>query len=284
MRAQTIILFALLALALADPSPKKDKANHPADPFRAPLTWRKLPAEGKRDADEIYDFVDHALREKYWYYLTKACLLYVAAVERGDTYQFLAVYRNIVGTFLAITTWKNQSSTFDVNTLVRLGNGFAKNSNANYKPVNLRLTRFRYSLGPGQYLIDLNDCGDIKLNGKELSNDLHENMGKSKHDKNGLLVKKCQDFSEYTRKKFWYYLQNANVVYSSVGSTSDRNYCLITYVNVAGTFFVIGSEALKDKSCQVNTFVRLGNGCEGEDEYEPVVYEKVTLRLASYEE
>lgn len=283
MRAQTIILFALLALALADLSPKKDKDSPPADPFRSPLSWHKLPPEGKRDADEIYQFVDHALREKYWYYLTKACLLYVAAVERGDTYQFLAVYRNIVGTFLAITTWKNQSSTFDVNTLVRLGNGFAKNSNANYKPVNLRLSRFRYSLGPGQYLIDINDCGDIKLNGKELSNDLDENMGRHKH-RDGLLVDKCHGFSEFTRKKFWYYLQDANVVYSSVGSSNDRNYCLITYVNVAGTFFVIGSEAHKDKSCQVNTFVRLGNGCEGEDEYEPVVIQKVTLPLASYEE
>jgi hypothetical protein len=208
----------------------------------------------------------------------------VAAVERGETYQFLAVYRNIVGTFLAITTWKNQSSTFDVNTLVRLGNGFAKNSNANYKPVNLRLSHFRYSLGPGQYLVDVSDCGDIKLNGKELSNDLDENMGRHKHDKDGLLVEKCLGFSKHTRKQFWYYLLDANVVYSSVASTAERHYCLITYVNVAGTFFVIGSEGRKDKDCQVNTFVRLGNGCEGKDEYEPIVTEKVTLPLTSYED
>jgi hypothetical protein len=99
------------------------------------LRKNTLPKEGQRTADNIYKFVDHGLREKYWYYLTKACLIYVAAVERGDSYQFLAIYRNIVGTFLAITSWKKQASSFDVNTLVRLGNGYAQNSGANYKPV-----------------------------------------------------------------------------------------------------------------------------------------------------
>jgi hypothetical protein len=124
--------------------------------------------------------VDNGLKEKYWYYLTKACLIYVAAVDRVDTYQFLAIYRNIVGTFLAVTTWKNQSSTFDVNTLVRLGNGYAPNSNANYKPVNLQISHFRYSLGDGQYLIDVTDCGDVNLNGHALSNNLQDNI-KGKH-------------------------------------------------------------------------------------------------------
>lgn len=246
-----------------------------------------MPPAGKRDVDSIYKFVDHGLREKYWYYLTKACLIYVAAVDRAGTYQFLAIYRNIVGTFLAITTWKDQSSTFDVNTLVRLGNGYAKNSNANYKPVNLRLSHFRYSLGAGQYLIDVSDCGDVHLNGKELSNDLEDNLGKRKHGEHeGDLVEKCKDFSEYTRKKFWYYLADAHVVYSSSGSTADRTYCLITYVNVAGTFFVIGSDAAKTHVCEVNTFVRLGNGYEKDSEanYKPVNFQKITLPLLDYED
>lgn len=193
-----------------------------------------------------------------------------------------------MGTFLAITTWQNQSSTFDVNTLVRLGNGYAKNSNANYKPVNLHISHFRYSLGPGQFLIDVSDCGDVKLNGKELSDNLDENLGKHKHshDDDALLVQKCKTFSEFTRKKFWYYLQDAQVVYSTVGSTAERDYCLVTYVNVAGTFFVIGSDAAKTHVCEVNTFVRLGNGYEDDSgaNYEAVNFQKVTLPLRDYQD
>lgn len=284
MRVKHILLLALLAVALANPTAKTSAA---AKKKSTGLSWHKLPPAGERDVDDIYGFVDHGLREKYWYYLTKACLIYVAAVERSGSFQFLAVYRNIVGTFLAITTWQNQSSTFDVNTLVRLGNGYAKNSNANYKPVKLGLARFRYSLGPGQFLIDVSDCGDVTLNGKELSNNLDENLGKHRHGDNGEeLVEKCKEFSEFTRKKFWYYLQDAHVVYSSVGSTAERDYCLVTYVNVAGTFFVIGSDGRKDHVCEVNTFVRLGNGYEEDSEanYKPVNFQKVTLPLVSYED
>ena len=200
----------------------------------------------------------------------------------------MAIYRNIVGTFLAITSWKNQSDSFDVNTLVRLGNGYAKNSGANYKPVNLRLARFRYSLGPGQYLIDINDGGDVKLNGKVLSDDLAKNIGKGKRGKDSdeLLVKRCHEFSEFTRKKFWYYLKGARVVYSSVGSTAERDYCLVTYVNVAGTFFAIGSDVKKTRVCEVNTFVRVGGGYEDDcdRECEPIPFEKCTLPLENYEE
>lgn len=67
---------------------------------------RILPIKSERTSSNIYDFVDNSLKEKYWYYLTKACLLYLSSVDRTDgSYQFFAIYRNLVGTFLAITTW-----------------------------------------------------------------------------------------------------------------------------------------------------------------------------------
>lgn len=229
-----LLLLVVSALAHKDGDKSADKPK---------LTRHKLPKAGDRNADDIYQFVDHGLREKYWYYLTKANLIYVAAVNRTESYQFLAIYRNIVGTFLAITTWKNQSSTFDVNTLVRLGNGYAKNSGANYKPVKLSLRHFRYSLGAGEFLIDVSDCGDVKLNGKELSDNLDDNLKKEKHYQSyEELVEKCKEFSEFTEKKFWYYLKGAQVVYSSAGTVNDKNYCLVTYVNNAGTFFVLGNQ------------------------------------------
>lgn len=72
------LILALIAIALADTAPKAAQASRGKS--ESGLTWHSLPAAGQRDADKIYDFVDHGLREKYWYYLTKACLIYVAAV------------------------------------------------------------------------------------------------------------------------------------------------------------------------------------------------------------
>lgn len=108
----------------------------------------------------------------------------------------------------------------------------------------------------------------------------HHGHGDSEEE----LVAKCKNFSDFAREKFWYYLQNAHVVYSSVGSTEDRVYCLVSYVNVAGTFFVIGSDAAKTHVCQVNTFVRLGNGYEDDSDanYKPINFQKVTLPLEDY--
>lgn len=196
------------------------------------------------------------------------------------------------GTYLAITTWKNQSSVFTVNTLVRLGNGKARHSNPNYKPVNIRVNRFRYSLGEKQYLVDVSDCGKncgkVKLNGHELSDNLKQNIHHEdyENDQDALLIDRCKVFSDYTRERFWYYLQNAHVVYSSVGSTTERNYCLVTYINIAGTFFVIGNEKIQTKACTVNTFVRIDEGCSGNDadDFKPLIDEPVSLPLKEYEE
>lgn len=69
-------------------------------------TVTQLPPPSQRTDQNIYSFVNQALKEKYWYYLTKACLLYLTSVDQGNgNYMFLAIYRNLVGTFLAITTW-----------------------------------------------------------------------------------------------------------------------------------------------------------------------------------
>ena len=128
---------------------------------------RKLPPKESRTQENIYDFVDHAIKEKYWYYLTKACLLYLSIVDREDgSYQFLAIYRNLVGTFLAITTWTKGASEFQVNTLVRLGNGLAPG--ANYNPVAVKPLSVRYKLGDSEVIVDFTDCEDIKVNGKSI--------------------------------------------------------------------------------------------------------------------
>ncbi len=122
------------------------------------------------DSSNVYTYVDGALKEKYWYYLTKAELLYLSTLDRGNSsYMFLAIYRNIVGTFLAITTWTKDATYFQVNTLVRLGDGNGKRIGANYKPVALKPLILRYNLGPGEVVIEFVDCYDIKVNGKNIN-------------------------------------------------------------------------------------------------------------------
>lgn len=99
--------------------------------------------------------------------MTKACIVYLTSVDQGkNTFQFLAIYRNIVGTFLAITTWTKGASDFQVNTLVRLGNGDGKKIGANYKPIAVRPLKLRYSLGKNEVVVEFTDSWDIKVDGK----------------------------------------------------------------------------------------------------------------------
>lgn len=230
--AHLVLALLLTSCVFADTRmlQKEEDAGH----------MKVLPLKTERNEDNIYSFVDHALKEKYWYYLTKACLLYLSAVDRTDgSYQFLAIYRNLVGTFLAITTWEEGSTEFQVNTLVRLGNGLALKQGANYKPVAVKPLKVRYTLADHDVIVDFTDCDDIKINGKSIN--YYYDCPDCKDKPDVLLVKDCKKFSEYTVKKYWYFLRDAKVVYSSVGKTDKKNYCMVTYVNIVGTFFAIGS-------------------------------------------
>jgi hypothetical protein len=76
-------------------------------------------------------------------------------------------------------------------------------------------------------------------------------------------------------------LDKAKIVYSSVAKTAGKNYCLVTYLNVVGTFLAVGSCDPNTHKNVVNNFVRLGNG-EGSRNgahYDPVSFHKINLRL-----
>jgi hypothetical protein len=62
---------------------------------------------------------------------------------------FLSVYRNLVGTFLVITTWVKGETKVYVNTFVRLGDGYKAGSGANYSPVKLNPFDLSFVLGKG---------------------------------------------------------------------------------------------------------------------------------------
>lgn len=64
---------------------------------------------------------------------------------------------------------------------------------------------------------------------------------------------------DHVRKTYWYYLDKARLIHQESILTTLRLYVVLTYVNIVGTFLVIGSCDANDV-VQVNTFVRLGAG------------------------
>lgn len=97
----------------------------------------------------VFPSVDKYLRETYWYYLRGADIFYQANVNTKESFLYFIIYRNIVGTFLVITTWDKADQTTQVNTFVRLGNGYAAGSGALYDPVKIDPLVLSLQLGEG---------------------------------------------------------------------------------------------------------------------------------------
>lgn len=74
--------------------------------------------------NDVFPLVDTYLRQNYWYYLRNANIIYQAEVSTVTSFLFFVIYRNIVGTFLVIDTWNKAAQTSQVNTFVRLGDGY----------------------------------------------------------------------------------------------------------------------------------------------------------------
>ena len=55
-----------------------------------------------------------------------------------------------------------------------------------------------------------------------------------------VLVDECRLLSSNIRRKYWNFVDKADVIYSTVRKTDDKNECMFIYVNVVGSFFVIG--------------------------------------------
>lgn len=85
----------------------------------------------------VWPAIDSLLKDNYWYYLRGAVITYQASVDTANQFLFFVIYRNLVGTFLVITTWDKQGQTTQVNTFVRLGNGFQNGAGALYDPVKI---------------------------------------------------------------------------------------------------------------------------------------------------
>ena len=78
------------------------------------------------------------------------------------------------------------------------------------------------------------------------------------------------------RKNYWYYLDKARLIHQESILTTRRLYVVLTYVNIVGTFLVIGSCDENDV-VQVNTFVRLGAGSA--EDIRPITIEPAVFTL-----
>jgi len=113
----------------------------------------------------VFPGVDKYLRETYWYYLRAADIVYQSNVNTKSSLMFFVIYRNIVGTFLVITTWEKVGQTTQVNTFVRLGNGFAAGSGALYDPVKISPLVISLQLGEGEFMVTINEDGTMTVVG-----------------------------------------------------------------------------------------------------------------------
>lgn len=209
------------------------------------------------DPKTVYQLkIDPALRSIYWYYLTKATLLYRASLRTGDKYIFLSIYRNIVGTFLAVTRWENGQNKAEINTLVRLGDGWASGSGANYKPVNVDYNNLDLVIGAGERYTD----------------------GYDGFTNQTLL--QCKIVDEGVRKEYWYYLLKSDAVATFPFATAAKSYCITTYINNVGIFLHIGDYNLAAKVSATATLVRLGDGYSGSTDTGPIKLTTTTLNFA----
>ena len=206
----------------------------------------------------VFPSVDKYLRETYWYYLRGADIFYQANVNTKESFLYFVIYRNIVGTFLVITTWEKAGQTTQVNTFVRLGNGYAAGSGALYDPVKVDPLVLSLQLGEGEFIVTINEDGTITVIGDGSQGNQQPSTTDIEKDMN----EKCGFVNTFVTEKYWYYLRGAKVIHASHTPTSQRYYCVNVYVNIVGTFLVIGNYELGSAQSGINTFVRLGNGYE----------------------
>ena len=144
---------------------------------------------------------------------------------------------------MAITSWKPKKNEVVVDSLVRVGEG-AECDLLVRKSVDLN--------------VNLHEFEFNSLKNELIAYERDGRIGLQNDIKNSVLVEECKDLSDHIRRNLWHYVDNADVIYSTVRKTDDRNRCMFIYVNIVGTFFVIGDEEISKRQFNIRTFVRLG--------------------------
>ena len=179
----------------------------------------------------VADRVDITVRAKYWYYLPHARLCYLAHINSKEGCLFLHMYRNRVGTFLAITNWLDRGQTITVNTFVRLGDGSEDNAHID-APIQVKPFVISLDLGYGEYLVPHKPT-DTHFNFTESWASSHWFTGYH-YGQEAEVRRRCSDVEAYVRKQYWYYLPDAVTLDVSRSNAKEQCYCVFHFVNRVG--------------------------------------------------
>lgn len=214
------------------------------------------------------------MKRAYWYYLRGARRLFQANIDTPERFLHFFIYRNIVGTFLAIGSWHHETQVSEVNTFVRLGDGDAGHVPSITQPVDINPFIISLRLKHGEALIEIDENGNIICNKPEgCDPEIIEIPA-------GLTEEKVAMCDQYIRDHYWYYVRDAKIVHQDSIQTTQRVYAVFTYVNIVGTFLVISS-CDADDNVQINTFVRLGAGSAHPEDVASVVIGAETKVIAA---
>ena len=173
----------------------------------------------------------------------------------------------MVGTFFTIASWNFLERYSEVNTMVRLGNGYPSAERTGYEPVAIEPFIITLRMDEGEVRVELSEHLQLDVNGQII--DLNDD---------GRPIDQCgQQSDSYLRANYWYYLNNAVLLDYQTLTTNIRQYSLLTYSNRVGTFLVISS--CEGDQVKANTFVRLGAGSETPDN---IVLEPIILQMQPF--
>lgn len=183
-------------------------------------------------------------------------------MELPDRLLLFYFHRNIVGTFFTICSWYREEGYSEINTLVRLGNGYSSATGSDYDPVSIEPFVITLRTSDGEVTnVEFQD-NTLIVGGDVVQ------LTQLQQEEN-----ECRDLSDqFLRRNYWYYLNRAEMLSNTVISTNIRNYAVLTYSNIVGTFLVITS--CEDGIVRANTFVRLGRGSENSNNsiiFDPIV-------------
>lgn len=165
---------------------------------------------------------------------------------------------------MSISKYANPTRNITVVTFVRLGEGYQTIANL-YEPIYLRPFTVSMNLGWGYYQVP-----QFRQNE---SYDWNESWAQNHFYKSKIAAaaaaNKCAALDETARTTYRHYLRGAVILSEANADYEGKGcYCQNTYVNIQGTWLVIGSYSAGKMS--IDTFVRLGDG------YDPSNVQKCT--------
>ena len=142
--------LAILSLLLAITTPKQcfgEECAHRAN----------LAVSSSLDHKEISQLLEKEIQRQFWNYLRDSDLIYQANLELPNRLITFYFHRSVAGTFFTIASFYDEGSRSEINTMVRLGNGYTPGLRSNSDPVSIE----PFTIG---FRVDDNTQAEITMN------------------------------------------------------------------------------------------------------------------------